>query len=124
MKRRRRSQLGAVKVTLDRERLREMRSEPAAAKRTAKGIKAAACELVHRAEVQGKRKVFLSDIAAEVGLPMKRLAPIVASLHNLGLITLVRADLPAAMDQRKLAASEIELESTGARYHFVEVDGC
>lgn len=121
---RRRRQLAGVKVRLDRERLREMRNDPGPARQTAKALNAAACAIIRRGDGFGPRKAFLSDVAAQVGVPMRRLAPIAAQLNNLGLVVLARADLVGAMDPARVAASEIELEPSGARFNFLEVDDC
>ncbi|HEX7095158.1 MAG TPA: hypothetical protein VF183_04710 [Acidimicrobiales bacterium] len=120
---RRRRGLGAVKVQLDRERIAEMREDPRGFYRgAADRVNRAACAIVGRGDGFG-RKAFLADVAAEVGVPMKRLGPMLAAWNNLGWVDLSRADLVGGMDAKKVKDSELEVEGklgSLGRFHFVE----
>lgn len=118
-----RKRLGAVDVTLDPERLTEMRERAGVYKRAADKIVEAACRVSQRGDAWGyaSQKVFLADLAAELDVPMKRLAPIVASSNALGWLELARADLAGAMDPKKLDASEVVV-GRNARFHFLVID--
>lgn len=113
--------LGVVHVTYDRERIEEMRERPEFYRKAADKVNEAACEIVKRGDGWGARKAFLSDVANAVGTPMRRLAPMVTAWNNLGWVSLSRADLVAAMDEKKVADSEVVL-GKHASFHFLEVD--
>ena len=117
---RRRAGLGVVQVRVDRDRVAEMRERPEFYKKAAGEVVKAACRVVKRGDAFGGRRVFISDVAAEVGLPVKRLAPLLATWQRLGWVELVRADFRGAMDPAKVDASEID--NGVSRFNFVAVD--
>lgn len=100
-----------------------MRAEPTFFRRSAKSMIGAACRISRRGGAWGwsRRKVFLSDVAHEIGVPMKRLAPMLVHFNNLGWIGLARADLVGGMDPKKVRDSEIDLDGR-TTFHFLEVD--
>lgn len=87
-------------------------------------------ELVRRAArdtapwAPSSSKVFVSDLydtlvrqGVDDGMTIDEIKAILVDLHRKGLIVLSRADLVAAMPQRKVAESEID--ARGATFHFV-----
>lgn len=120
---------GATHVEIDLDRVAEMRERPAFYKRTADKIVEAACRIARRGDGWGARKVFLSDLARELRIPMARLGPMLVHAQNLGWVTLARADVPAAMPPKKVADSEIVVGAgrrghAAPEYHFLEIDRC
>lgn len=67
----------------------------------------------------GQRKAFISRVAAELGLPVSRLAPLLVLWQAAGLISLCRADLVGAMDAATVEASEVC--NLNASFHFIVV---
>lgn len=130
MARRSKKGLGSVDIELDMERVAEMRERPEFYRKGADKLVEAACRISQRGEAWGfsKRKVFLSDLSKEVGIPMHRLAPLVVPAHNLGWLNLARADLVGAMDPKKVEDSEIVVGRSKsnpygqASFHFIEIE--
>jgi len=65
------------------------------------------------------RKVWISDLCAEMGTTVERYAEVLVAWNNLGLLQLTRADLVGAMDPAKVRASQIECQ--GSTFNFVVV---
>ncbi len=111
-----------VDVTLDPERLADLRERQIFAEGTAQRLIDAGRQLAARGVSFGPRKVFLGDLSDALGVPMTRLAPMVVHLANLGHLELARADLTAAMDPDTVAASAIRLHlrsGTVVESHFL-----
>lgn len=118
--------LGAVHTTIDLDYVREMSGERAPFFRdTAKSLIKAGCRILDDGEGWGDRKIFLSDLSKAVGIPVKRLGPLMANLSSAGLVNTARADLVAAMDPRKVADSEVIVRGpygSDSSFHFLEID--
>lgn len=88
----------------------------------AKQMNTAACKSIKAGESPSPRKAYLSDVMERLGTTVPRLANRLAGMQNLGLVELVRADLPRGMDAAKLDRSELQVgEST---YHLLVADDC
>jgi len=96
----------AVRVSLDRERLAEMRERESFFHPAADRVNVAAREIVAMGEGWG-RKAFISDVAERLGSTPQRLAPLLVAWNNLGWVELGRADLVGAMPPKKVDASEV-----------------
>lgn len=105
----------ATHVTLDPERIEEMRDRTAFYRPAAEAAQAAA-NACYLAGMAFGRRVFLSDISAKLGAPIYRLAPY---WHALGWVELSRIDLP--VDLKRTAASEIDINHGEATYHLMYV---
>lgn len=86
---------------------------------TASDVNAAAVAIARRGDGWGsdRPKVYLSDLADELGETVPGMTMDLLRWHRDGLVVLQRADLAGAMDPAKLRASEIETPI--ARYHFI-----
>lgn len=116
--------LGAVKVPpADSERLVEMRDN-SSHRRLAREVTRAACKVVRDGNGFGRRKAFIADVAKTMNARTVEpaFARLLVAYNQLGWITLARADLAGRMDPTKVDASEIEVGTHGARFHFVECD--
>lgn len=112
-----------VYVEIDRERIQEMREREAFFKPAAEKVNKIARELLARGIGFGDRKAYISDVAAELGTTVSRLAPLLVSWNNLGWVHLVRADLVMAMPADKVRESEIVIgraDVRGSSFHFVD----
>lgn len=103
-----------------RERLDESRERPAFFQKSAERVNEAALDVISRGDGWG-RKAFIADVAKQLGVSTTKIAGLLLVANNRGWLTLERADLTGAMDERKVAASEIEGPEGLARYHFVVV---
>lgn len=123
--RRKQRPLGAIETRVDLERVAEMRERPAFFGEVAQNLKAAACRIARRGDAFGDRRVFVSDLAKETDLPVKRLAPILTNLANAGLIEVARADFVGGMPFEKVRDSEVIVRyssGSASSYHFVTID--
>lgn len=66
-------------------------------------------------------KVFIVDLADELGQPLPVLGPMLLRWHRAGTVELVRADLVGAMGPAKVRDSELD-DGIG-RYHFIVPPG-
>lgn len=107
-----------TRVEVDLDQIDAMRSDEAYYRKAANKANAAAKALVERGEGWGQ-KAFISDVAAELGMPVARLAPLLVNWNNLGWVQLSRADMVGVMPSEKVRASELELRHH-TRFHFVD----
>lgn len=79
-------------------------------KATADRVNAAAAALAARGKSHGAftKKVYLADLADEVGIPLKRLAPMLLLFQRKGWVELQRRDLDAGDDAARVDASTVE----------------
>jgi len=108
----------AINQPIDFDLLEQMQENPSH-KAAANKALATARQLAARKISYGPYKVFLSDLAEALDIPMKSLAKLAVHWNNLGYVQLTRADLVGAMDPRKVRDSEVR--SIGSEFHFIVV---
>lgn len=87
---------------------------------TAESVNAAAYKLTQSGKgLFGEDKVFVSDIAKEMGIPVAELAPKLAEMYAKQELDMSRADLVEAMDEGKVKESEVRAHGGRSELHFV-----